>query len=134
MATKGSAAGFAAKRPDHLHTEGRRWPPKGQQQVLQQRDLITYFLDRKWPQNGQQQIFQQGCQITYFLKAGDGHQKVSREFVMNEQSEYNMYITNSYLQTTMTDSTICYLSMWRTTYILNNLHDGNNLLSIMVHI
>ena len=28
MATKGSAACFAAKRPDYLPTEGRRWPPK----------------------------------------------------------------------------------------------------------
>ena len=45
--------------------------------------------------------------MTYSLKAGDGHQVVRREFVMNEQSEYNMYIRNSYLQTTMTDSTIC---------------------------
>ena len=55
MATKGSAAGFAAKRPDHLLSKGRRWPPKGQQQVLWQRD-----------------------QITYFLRAGDGQQRVSR--------------------------------------------------------
>ena len=54
MVTKGSAAGFAAKRPDHLHTEGKRWSPKGQQQVLQQRD-----------------------QITYSLRAGNGHQRVS---------------------------------------------------------
>jgi hypothetical protein len=57
MASKGSAAGFAAKRPDHLLPEGRRWPPKGQQQVLQQRD-----------------------QITYILRAGDGHQWVSSSF------------------------------------------------------
>ena len=33
-ATKGSAAGFAESRPDHLLSENRRWPPKGQQQVL----------------------------------------------------------------------------------------------------
>ena len=83
MATKGSAAGFAAKRPDHLHSEGRRWPPKGQQQVLQQRDQITYQLrvgdgpkgsaaglvaerpdhllsvGRRWPPKGQQHVFQQ---------------------------------------------------------------------------
>ena len=82
MATKWSASGFAAKRPDALLPEGRRWPPKGQQQVLQQRDQITYFLmagdghqgsaagfatkqpdhlhteGRKWPSKGQQQIFQ----------------------------------------------------------------------------
>jgi hypothetical protein len=57
MATKGSAAGFAANRPDHLLPEGRRWPPKGQQQVLQQTD-----------------------QITYNLKAGDSHQRVSSRF------------------------------------------------------
>ena len=30
MATKGSAACFSAKRPDHLPTEGRRWPSNGQ--------------------------------------------------------------------------------------------------------
>ena len=57
MATKGSAAGFAANRPDHLQPEDRRWPPKGQQQVLKQTD-----------------------QITYSLKAGDGHQRVSSRF------------------------------------------------------
>ena len=57
MAIKGSAAGFAANRPDHLQSEGRRWPPKGQQQVLQQTD-----------------------QITYSLRAGDGHQRVNGKF------------------------------------------------------
>ena len=61
MATKGSAAGFAAKRPDHLLPEGRRWPPKGQQQVLQQTD-----------------------QITYSLRAGDGHQRVRSRFFSKE--------------------------------------------------
>ena len=61
MATKGSAEGFAAKRPDHLHPEGRRWPPKGQQLVLQQRD-----------------------QITYYLRAGDDHQRVSSRFCSKE--------------------------------------------------
>ena len=44
MATKGSAAGFEAKRPDHLLPEGRRWPPKGQQEDLQKNDQITYIL------------------------------------------------------------------------------------------
>ena len=57
MATTGSAAGFAANRPDHLLPEGRRWSPKGQRQVLQQTD-----------------------QITYKLRTGDGHQRVSRRF------------------------------------------------------
>jgi hypothetical protein len=61
MAAKGSAAGFAAKRPDHLHAEDRRWPLKGQQQVLQQRD-----------------------QITYNLKAGYGQQRVSSKFYSKE--------------------------------------------------
>ena len=61
MATKGSAAGFAAKRPDHLQTEGRRWPIKGQQKVSQQRD-----------------------QITYNLRAEDGHQRVSSRFHSKE--------------------------------------------------
>ena len=42
---------FAAKIPDHLLPEGRRWPPNGQQHVLGERG-----------------------QITYFLRAGDGHQ------------------------------------------------------------
>jgi hypothetical protein len=62
MATKVSEAGFSANRPDHLLSEGRRWPPKGQQQVLQQTD-----------------------QITYNLRAGDGHQRVSSRFC-NKQS------------------------------------------------
>ena len=44
MAIKGSAAGFATKRPDHLQPEGRIWATKSQQQVLQQRDQITYIL------------------------------------------------------------------------------------------
>jgi hypothetical protein len=57
MTTKESVTGFAAKRPDHLLSEGRRWPSKGQQQVLQQTD-----------------------QITYKLRAGDGHQRVSSRF------------------------------------------------------
>ena len=57
MSTKWSAERFAAKRPDHLHPEGRRSPPKGQQQVSWQRD-----------------------QITYKLRAGDGHQRVSNRF------------------------------------------------------
>ena len=61
MATKGSAAGFAEKRPDHLHTEDRRWPPQGQLQVLQKRD-----------------------QITYILRAGDGHQRVNSRFCGKE--------------------------------------------------
>ena len=61
MASKGSAAGFAAKRPDHLLPEGRRWPPKGQQEILQQRG-----------------------QITYILRAGNGHQRVSSRFYSKE--------------------------------------------------
>ena len=61
MAIKGSATGFAAKRPDHIHSESRRWPPKGQLQVLQQRD-----------------------QITYILRAGDGHQRVNSRFFSQE--------------------------------------------------
>ena len=61
MVSKGSSAGFAAKRPDHLLPEDRGWPPKGQQQVLQQRD-----------------------QITYILRAGDGNQRVSGMFCSKE--------------------------------------------------
>jgi hypothetical protein len=61
MATKVSAAGFSAKTPDHLPTEGKQWPPKGQQQVLQQRD-----------------------QITYPLRARDGHQRVSSRFLQQK--------------------------------------------------
>jgi hypothetical protein len=98
MVTKGSAAGFAAKRPNHLHTKGRRWPPKGQQHVLQQRDQATYRLraedghqrvssrfaakrpnhlhtkGRRWPPKGQQHVLQQRDQATYRLRAEDGHQ------------------------------------------------------------
>ena len=104
MATKGSAAGFAANRPDHLQTGDRRWPPKGQQQVLQQTDQITYSLragdghqiisskfcskrpdhllpeGRRWPPKGQQQVLQQTDQITYCLRVGDGDQRVSSRF------------------------------------------------------
>ena len=61
MTIKVSTAGFAAKRSDDLLPEGRRWPPKGQQQVLQQRD-----------------------QITYILRAGDGQQRVSSRFHSKE--------------------------------------------------
>jgi hypothetical protein len=61
MVTKGSAADFAVKRPNHLHPESGRWPPKGQQEVLQQRDHITYML-----------------------RAGDGHQRVSSRYCSKE--------------------------------------------------
>ena len=54
MATKRSATGFSTKTPDHLLSESRRQPTKGQGQVWQQRD-----------------------QITYSLRTGDGYQKVS---------------------------------------------------------
>ena len=65
MATKGSAAGFATKRPDHLQTEDRGWPPKGQQHVLQQRPDHLLPEGMRWPPKGQQQVLQQGDQITY---------------------------------------------------------------------
>ena len=105
---KGSAAGFVAKRPDHLHPEGRRWPPKGQQQVFQQRDQITYTLragnghqrsasglaakrpdyllpeGRRLPSKGQEQVLWQRDQITYSLRAGYGHQRVSGRFFSKE--------------------------------------------------
>ena len=55
-----SAASFAAERPDHLLPVGMA--TKGSMQGLQHRD-----------------------EITYNLRAADGHQKVSREFVMKEQ-------------------------------------------------
>src|ERR1700678_934568 len=68
MTTKGPAAGFATKRPDHPLPEGRRWPPKGQQQVLQQRD-----------------------QITYNLRVGDGHLRVSSRFCSKKTSSLTYY-------------------------------------------
>ena len=78
MATKGSAAGFAAMRPDHLLPEGRRWPPKGQQQVLQQKEQITYILRAG---DGHQRVSSKFCtQIAYILRAGDGRQRVSVVF------------------------------------------------------
>ena len=80
MAIKRSAAGLAAKRPDHLLPEGKRWPPEGQQQVLQQRPDHLHSEGRRWPPKGQQQVLQQKYQITYILKAGDGHQRVSSRF------------------------------------------------------
>src|ERR1700735_1296840 len=108
MAAKGSAAGFVAKRPDHLLSEGRRWPPKDQQQVCSKetRSLTNWrqematkgsaagFVEkipdhllsegRRWPPKGQQQVLQQRDQITYFLWAGDGHQRVSSRFCSKE--------------------------------------------------
>ena len=57
MATKESAAGFKAKTPHHLLPEDRRWPQKGQHQVLKPRD-----------------------QVTYCLKVKDNHQRVSIRF------------------------------------------------------
>src|ERR1700722_16508061 len=88
MATKGSAAGFAAKRPDHLLSEGSRWPPKGQQQVLQERDQITYSLRAAdGHQKGQQQVLWQRDQITYNLKAEDDHQRVSSRFCSKETNQ-----------------------------------------------
>ena len=101
MATKGLAEGFASKRPDHLPTEGRKWPPKGQQKVLLERDQITYQLratkgsaegfaakrpdhlpteGRRWPPKGQEQVLQQRDQITYPLRVGDDHQRVNSNF------------------------------------------------------
>ena len=104
MTTKGSTTVFAAKGPDHLLPEGKKWPPKGQQQVFQKRDQITYKLrvgdankgsiagfaakrpdhllpeGRRWPPKGQQHILQKRDQITYKLRAGDSHQRVSSMF------------------------------------------------------
>ena len=62
---KMSTEGFAAKRADHLLPERKRWPPKGQQQVLQQRD-----------------------QITYILETGDGHQRVRSGFHSKERLDH----------------------------------------------
>ena len=78
-----SAAGFAARRSDHLHPEGRRLPPKGQQQVFQQRDHL-HTESRRWPPKGQQQVWQQKYQITYSLKAGDSHQVVNSRVYRKE--------------------------------------------------
>ena len=80
--TKGSAAGFAAKRTDHLPPEGRRWQWKGQQQVLQQRDQITYSLKAG---DGQQQVLQKkirslthwGQEMARKWSAGFGSKKPS---------------------------------------------------------
>ena len=84
MATKGSAEGFAPKRPDHLLPKGRKWPPKGQQKVLPQRDQILLPEGKGWPPKGQQKVLLQRDQITYFLRAGNGHQRVSRRFGSKE--------------------------------------------------
>ena len=80
MATKGSAEGFAPKRTDHLLPEGRKWPPKGQQQVLPQRDQTTHSLGRKWPPKGQQKVLLHIDQITHSLRAGNSHQRINRRF------------------------------------------------------
>jgi hypothetical protein len=54
-ATRGSAGGIAANRPDHILPEGGTRPQEGQQVGLQQTD-----------------------QITYILKVEQGHKRVSR--------------------------------------------------------
>ena len=100
MATKGLVAGFAEKRPAHLLSEYKRWPPKGQHQVFSAKradhlqaegrkwprtgsaaDFAAKRLDhllpegRRWPPKGQQQVLQQRDQITYPLRVGDDHQR-----------------------------------------------------------
>ena len=106
MAIKGSVASFAAKRPDHLLPESRRWPPRVRAGFAAKKDQITYFLravdghprvsaavcfapkrpdylqteGRRWPPKGQQQFLQQRDQITYSLRAIDGHKRVSSSF------------------------------------------------------
>ena len=79
MGVKGSAEGFGANRPDHLHPEGSKWALKGQQQDLQQIDQITYTLQGGdgYMSKVQQHDLLQTDQITYKLRAADGHQRVS---------------------------------------------------------
>ena len=119
MATKGLATGFAAKRPDPLHTEGRRWPPKGQHQVLEPRDQITYFL-RADGHKGSAGFVEKRPHHLH-SESRDGHTKVHRKFVIKKQSEYDMHIKTGYLQTTMIHSVIsAYMSLCGITYFLNN--------------
>ena len=100
MATKGSAAGFAAKRPDHLQTKGRRWPPNGQQQVLLDRDQIPYLL-RAGDDHQRSAASFVAKRPNYLLSEGRvSHQKVHREFVMEEtvsiQYEYQNWLPTNY--------------------------------------
>ena len=93
MVTKVSASELGEKRPDHLLSDGKRWPPKGQQQVCSKetRSLTAWWQEmvtkgsaagfvvkrpdhlqtdrRRWPPKCQQQVLQQRDQITYFLWA-----------------------------------------------------------------
>ena len=85
MATKGSAEGFAAKRPGHLLAEGRRWPPKGSAEgFAPKRPDHLPTEGRRWSPKGQQKVLVQSDQVTYPLRAGDDHQKVSRRCCSKE--------------------------------------------------
>ena len=77
MATKGSAAGFAAKRPDHL-LSGQEMATKWSAADFSAR-MPDHLLPegRRWPSKGQQQVWQQRVHIIYILRAEDDHQRVS---------------------------------------------------------
>ena len=86
MSTKGSAAGLAMNRPDHLLSEGRKWAWKGQELDFQQMDQITYTLQGgdEYMSKGQQHDLLQKAQITYKLRAADGHQRVSSRICIKQ--------------------------------------------------
>ena len=86
MATKGLVGGFAArKRPDHLLSESREWPPASAAGFAAKRPDHLHTESRKWSPKGQQHVLQQRDQITYCLRAGDGHQWVSSSVATRRQ-------------------------------------------------
>jgi hypothetical protein len=84
MVTKRSAADFETKRPNHLPTEGMRWPSKGQQQILQQRDQITYILRAEIATHGSAACFVVMRPDHLQAEGRDGHQWLSSMFCSNE--------------------------------------------------
>ena len=75
MTTKESAAGFPAKRPDHLHTEGREWPTVLAAGFAAKRPDHLLAEGRIWSPKGQQHVLQQRDRITYPLRVADDHQR-----------------------------------------------------------
>ena len=81
---QGSGAGVAAKRPDHLLSKGRRWPPKVSSRFCSKETRSLTLLGQEVVTKGSAVGLQQIDQITYSLEVGDGHQRVSSRFCSKE--------------------------------------------------
>ena len=81
MGTKGSAAGFAEKRPDHLHPEGM--VTKGSAAGFAAKRLDHLHSEVGDGHKGSAAGFA-AKKITYFLRAGEDHQGVSTRFCSKE--------------------------------------------------